>query len=117
MASKRELNFWKTKVRQGSLIPTLRAYPKRAIRFFGAHAVLRESERTLYRILDAQDIVSSSDQEQMAAWDDFLLDANKGLETLPPAEWQQWKEEWLLKMKQEARQFLAMHLGVAADKK
>jgi len=36
---------------------------------------------------------------------------------LPPAEWQQWKEEWLLKMKQEARQFLAMHLGVAADKK
>jgi hypothetical protein len=117
MASKRELNFWKSKVRQGSLIPTLRAYPKRAIRFFGAHAVLRESERTLHQILDAQDIVSSSDRELTADWDDFMPGPNKGLETLPPQEWQQWKDELLLKMKHDARQILALHLGVAADKK
>jgi hypothetical protein len=114
MASKRELSFWRGKVRQGSLTVTLRSHPKRAIRFFGAHAVYGEQEHTLRQVLHAQVIASTSDRELLANCDNFLPGPNHALASLSPEEWQQWKADWLVKTKTEARQVLERHLAIPA---
>jgi hypothetical protein len=66
VTTKRELVFWQRRRDNGSLIAGLRSHRERAIRFFGAVAVLSENEKELYRTLEAHEIVSKSPDELLA---------------------------------------------------
>ena len=53
MKSQRELSFWQRHLDKGTIVSALRAHPKRAIRFFGARAVLSENREAILRTLEA----------------------------------------------------------------
>jgi hypothetical protein len=63
MAQNREINFWRLRADKGALISSVRTHRERAIRLFGAVAVLSENEASLLWILEAHEIVNDSDQE------------------------------------------------------
>jgi hypothetical protein len=69
--------LWIKVAEVGPLVPTIRANPKAAIKFFGAVAAMREDEAQLREIIYSQCIIEMSDQElleEAKASDEYTID-------------------------------------------
>jgi hypothetical protein len=77
MATKREMMFWQKHRDDGSLLPMVRAHRDRAIKFFGAFAVFGENELQLLRLLEAHQILTTSDE-------DLMVELNRVPEMMAP---------------------------------
>ena len=75
MATKREVMFWRKHRDDGSLLQMVRAHRDRAIKFFGAFAVFGENELQLLRLLEAHEMLATSDE-------DLLVKLNRVSENL-----------------------------------
>jgi hypothetical protein len=56
MITKSEIRFWEKHSKNRHLIREIRADRERAIKFFGAIAVMTENEKLLHKVLDARQI-------------------------------------------------------------
>lgn len=63
MQQNEEILFWEKQLKEGLLINAIRSQSKRAIKFFGAVAVLREDEMALRYILDARRFLTIPEDE------------------------------------------------------
>jgi len=116
MAQKREIAFWQRHMETGSWVGAVRTYRERAIKFFGAEAVLREDEAALFRGLEAQTILARTDRELLVEMNRVLKEVVKG-EDLTIAEVKTLKKLGLrtskdvTKLKNEAQRYLARVTG------
>jgi len=59
----REIEFWEKQISDGLLINALRTQNKRAVKFFGVDAVLREDEMRLRYVVDAHRFIITPEAE------------------------------------------------------
>jgi hypothetical protein len=118
IADKDEIMFWRGHRDDGSLIQTVRLFRDRAVPFFGAFAVFGANEPELLRILEAQEILVTSDADLLKQLNRVNELMAPELEKVEPAELREqlrkeshYTQEDVEALRSQARQQLARALG------